>query len=66
MERKRALALPSPRRTTSPPRTATKFELLRVCRELQAWFEEVELRLLVVHDGEYMVCDLACEEKLHR
>ncbi|KAG8051000.1 hypothetical protein GUJ93_ZPchr0009g254 [Zizania palustris] len=63
---KRALALASPRRTTAPPRAATALELLRVCRELQARFEEVELPLLVVHGGKDTVCDPACAEELHR
>ncbi|KAE8795569.1 caffeoylshikimate esterase-like [Hordeum vulgare] len=63
---KRALALASPRRTTAPPRAATALELLRVCRELQARFEEVELPLLAVHGGEDTVCDPACVEEMHR
>ncbi|KAL5221804.1 hypothetical protein ABZP36_026517 [Zizania latifolia] len=57
------LALASPRRTTAPPRVATALELLLVCRELQARFEEVELPLLVVHGGEDTVCDPACAEE---
>jgi alpha-beta hydrolase superfamily lysophospholipase len=63
---KRSLAVASPRRTTAPPRAATALELLRVCRELQARFEEVDLPLLVVHGGDDTVCDPACVEELHR
>ncbi|KAL6850060.1 hypothetical protein ACP4OV_020687 [Aristida adscensionis] len=66
VEWKRRLALASPRRTTAPPRAATALELLRVCRELQGRFEEVELPLLVVHGGDDTVCDPACAEELHR
>ncbi|TKW14197.1 hypothetical protein SEVIR_5G152300v4 [Setaria viridis] len=66
VEWKRALALASPRRTTAPPRAATALELLRVCRELQGRFEEVELPLLVVHGGDDTVCDPACVEELFR
>jgi hypothetical protein len=54
VEWKRALALASPRRTTAPPRAATALELLRVCRELQGRFEEVELPLLAAHGGDDM------------
>jgi alpha-beta hydrolase superfamily lysophospholipase len=66
VEWKRALALASPRRTTAPPRAATALELLRVCRELQGRFEEVELPLLAVHGGDDTVCDPACVEELIR
>ncbi|GJN05392.1 hypothetical protein PR202_ga23013 [Eleusine coracana subsp. coracana] len=66
VEWKRKRKLASPRRTTAPPRAATALELLRVCRELQGRFEEVDLPLLVVHGGEDTVCDPACVEELHR
>ncbi|CAL4949943.1 unnamed protein product [Urochloa decumbens] len=66
VEWKRKLALASPRRTTAPPRAATALELLRVCRELQGRFEEVELPLLAVHGGDDTVCDPACVEELFR
>ena len=66
VEWKRRLALASPRRTTAPPRAATALELLRVCRELQARFEEVELPLLAVHGADDTVCDPACVEELCR
>jgi alpha-beta hydrolase superfamily lysophospholipase len=66
VEWKRRLALASPRRTTAPPRAATALELLRVCRELQARFEEVDLPLLAVHGADDTVCDPACVEELFR
>lgn len=66
VEWKRRLALASPRRTTAPPRAATALELLRVCRDLQARFEDVDLPLLVVHGAEDTVCDPACVEELYR
>ncbi|KAF4361875.1 hypothetical protein G4B88_009247 [Cannabis sativa] len=65
-EWKRRLALASPRRPTARPRAATALELLRVCRELQGRFEEVEVPLLIVHGGEDVVCDPACVEELYR
>jgi alpha-beta hydrolase superfamily lysophospholipase len=45
---------------------ATALELLRVCRELQGRFEEVDLPFLVVHGEENTVCDPASVEELHR
>ncbi|PON34104.1 Alpha/beta hydrolase fold [Parasponia andersonii] len=63
---KRRLALASPRRPTARPRAATALELLRVCRELQGRFEEVEVPLLIVHGCDDVVCDPACVEELHR
>ncbi|ONI23884.1 hypothetical protein PRUPE_2G213900 [Prunus persica] len=65
VEWKRRLALASPRRTVARPRAATALELLRVCKELQARFEEVEVPLLIVHGGDDLVCDPACVEELH-
>ncbi|KAL5998371.1 hypothetical protein ACLOJK_009311 [Asimina triloba] len=66
VEWKRRLAMASPRRKVTRPRAATALELLRVCREVQQKFEELELPLLIVHGGEDIVCDPACVEELHR
>ncbi|XP_078427923.1 caffeoylshikimate esterase-like [Wolffia australiana] len=66
VEWKRRLAVASPRRPRQRPRPATALELLRVCRELQARFEEVTLPLLIVHGSEDRVCDPAGVEELHR
>uniref|UniRef100_I1NMK9 Serine aminopeptidase S33 domain-containing protein n=1 Tax=Oryza glaberrima TaxID=4538 RepID=I1NMK9_ORYGL len=63
---KRALAVARPRSTMAPPRAATARELLRVCREVQSRFQEVELPLLVVHGGDDTLCDPECAEELHR
>lgn len=61
VEWKRRLALASPRRTVARPRAATAQELLRICRELQGRYEEVEVPLLVAHGGD----DVVCVEELH-
>ncbi|KAK9153460.1 hypothetical protein Sjap_000940 [Stephania japonica] len=66
VEWKRRLAVASPRRRTARPRAATALELLRVCREVQGRFEEVEAALLVVHGGDDVVCDPAVAEELVR
>lgn len=63
---KRRLALASPRRRAARPRAATAKELLRVCGEVQARFEEVTAPFLIVHGGEDVVCDPACAEELYR
>ncbi|KAL6126473.1 hypothetical protein ACLB2K_074522 [Fragaria x ananassa] len=65
-EWKRKLALASPRRPLARPRAATALELLRVCKELQGKFEEVEVPLLIVHGGDDVVCDPACVEELFK
>ncbi|KAL6123866.1 hypothetical protein ACLB2K_076383 [Fragaria x ananassa] len=65
-EWKRKLALANPRRPLARPRTATALELLRVCKELQGKFEEVEVSLLIVHGGDDVVCDPACVEELFK
>lgn len=64
-EWKRKLAMASPRRTVARPRAATALELLRICRELQGRYEEVEIPLLIVHGGEDVVCDPACVKELY-
>lgn len=56
----------SPRRPIARPRAATALELLRICKELQGKFEEVEVPLLIVHGGDDVVCDPACVEELHK
>ncbi|KAI4302332.1 hypothetical protein MLD38_038090 [Melastoma candidum] len=66
VEWKRKLALASPRRTVARPRAATALELLRICRDLQGKFEEVEVPLLIVHGEEDVVCDPACAEELYQ
>ncbi|KAJ6901875.1 hypothetical protein NC651_019610 [Populus alba x Populus x berolinensis] len=58
-EWKRKLGCASPKRVTMRPRAATAFELMRVCKELQGRFEEVDVPLLVVHGGDDVVCDPA-------
>ncbi|KAL1820265.1 hypothetical protein ACET3Z_015134 [Daucus carota] len=63
---KRKLAIASPRRSMARPRAATAQELLRVCRELQGRFEEIDVPLLIVHGGDDVVCDPACVEELYR
>ncbi|KAF3433930.1 hypothetical protein FNV43_RR25033 [Rhamnella rubrinervis] len=65
-EWKRKLAVASPRRTVAKPRAATAYELVRICKELQERFEEVEVPLLIVHGGEDVICDPACVEELYR
>ncbi|KAL1295257.1 hypothetical protein HN51_056147 [Arachis hypogaea] len=65
VEWKRKLALASPRRKVARPRASTAQELLRICRELQGRFEEVEVPFLVVHGGDDVVCDPACVEELY-
>ncbi|KAI4346340.1 hypothetical protein L6164_007245 [Bauhinia variegata] len=64
-EWKRKLAISSPRRTVARPRAATALELLRICKELQGRYEEVEVPFLVVHGGEDVVCDPACVQELY-
>ncbi|KAI4339415.1 hypothetical protein MLD38_024362 [Melastoma candidum] len=66
VEWKRKLALASPRRTVARPRAATALELLRICRDLQGKFEEVEVPLLIVHGAEDVVCDPACAKELYQ
>ncbi|XP_042510144.1 caffeoylshikimate esterase-like [Macadamia integrifolia] len=65
-EWKRKLGMASPRRSTAKPRAATARELLRVSRELQGRFEEVDLPMLIVHGEEDVLCDPACAEELCR
>ncbi|KAL2324802.1 hypothetical protein Fmac_023860 [Flemingia macrophylla] len=65
VEWKRKLAMASPRRTVARPRAATAQELLRICRELQERYEEVEVPFLVAHGGDDVVCDPACVEELY-
>ncbi|KAL2539742.1 alpha/beta-Hydrolases superfamily protein [Abeliophyllum distichum] len=65
VEWKRKLALASPRRTLQRPRAATAQELLRVCREVQGSFNEVDVPFLIVHGGDDIVCDPACTAQLY-
>lgn len=65
MEWKRKLAVASPRRPLQRPRAATAQELLRVCRELQGLFNQVDVPFLIVHGGGDVVCDPACVERLY-
>lgn len=65
-EWKRKLAMGSPQRPNMRPRAATAYELLRVCKDLQGKFEEVDVPMLIVHGGDDVVCDPACVEDLHR
>lgn len=65
-EWKRRLFASSPRRSTARPRAATALELLRICKEIQEKFEEVDVPFLIVHGGDDVVCDPACVEDLYR
>ncbi|KAM1019776.1 hypothetical protein ACFX15_040373 [Malus domestica] len=65
-EWKRKLALANPRRPVARPRASTALELLRVCKELQGRFEEMEVPVLIVHGGDDVLCDPACVEELYR
>ncbi|KAL0322391.1 UNVERIFIED_CONTAM: Monoglyceride lipase [Sesamum calycinum] len=65
VEWKRKLALASPRRPRLRPRAATAQELVRVCREVQGKFSEVDVPFLIVHGGDDIVCDPACAEDLY-
>ncbi|KAL9402653.1 hypothetical protein Peur_006502 [Populus x canadensis] len=64
-EWKRKLGCASPRRVTMRPRAATAYEFMRVCKELQGRFEEVDVPLLVVHGGDDVVCDPASAKELY-
>ncbi|XP_050211065.1 caffeoylshikimate esterase-like [Mercurialis annua] len=62
---KRKLATASPRRVVMRPRAATALMMLRVCKELQERFEEVDVPLLIVHGGDDVVCDPECAKVLY-
>ncbi|KAK4772550.1 hypothetical protein SAY86_014325 [Trapa natans] len=64
-EWKRKLALASPRRSVARPRAATANELVRICKELQGRFEEVEVPFIVVHGDGDVVCDPECVKQLY-
>ncbi|KAK4754566.1 hypothetical protein SAY87_002670 [Trapa incisa] len=64
-EWKRKLALASPRRSVARPRAATAAEFVRICKELQGRFEEVEVPLIIVHGGGDVVCDPECVKELY-
>ncbi|KAI3508678.1 hypothetical protein L1887_23687 [Cichorium endivia] len=66
VEWKRKLATASPRRYIARPRASTAKELLRICRDMQSKFEEVDVPFLIIHGGEDIVCDPACVEDLYR
>uniref|UniRef100_A0A5B7BD85 Serine aminopeptidase S33 domain-containing protein n=1 Tax=Davidia involucrata TaxID=16924 RepID=A0A5B7BD85_DAVIN len=66
VEWKRKLAIASPKRTVAKPRAATALELLRVCREVQSRFADVDVPLLIVHGGDDIICDPACAEELYQ
>ncbi|KMZ58223.1 Alpha/beta-Hydrolases superfamily protein [Zostera marina] len=66
MEWKRRLAVSNPRRYKGSPRTATAYEMLRLCKEVQKRCGDVVLPLLILHGGDDGVCDPASAEKLHR
>ncbi|KAK9071534.1 hypothetical protein SSX86_010103 [Deinandra increscens subsp. villosa] len=65
VEWKRKLALASPRRSVARPRASTAQELLRICREVQSRFTEVDVPFLIVHGGEDIVCDPECVKDLY-
>lgn len=62
---KRKLAVASPRRPMIRPRAATAQELMRVSKEVQGKFSEVDIPFLIVHGGGDIVCDPACAEELY-
>lgn len=66
VEWKRKLAIASPKRYLGRPRAATAYELMRICREVQGRFEEIDIPFLIVHGGDDVVCDPACVEELYR
>uniref|UniRef100_A0A803LFM4 Serine aminopeptidase S33 domain-containing protein n=1 Tax=Chenopodium quinoa TaxID=63459 RepID=A0A803LFM4_CHEQI len=66
VEWKRKLAIASPKRYMGKPRAATAYELMRICREVQGRFEEVDIPLLIIHGGDDVVCDPACVEEFHQ
>ncbi|KAL2934546.1 Caffeoylshikimate esterase [Bienertia sinuspersici] len=66
VEWKRKLAISSPKRYMGKPRAATAHELMRICKDLQERFEEIEVPLLIVHGGDDVVCDPACVEELYQ
>ncbi|KAI8539809.1 hypothetical protein RHMOL_Rhmol09G0211800 [Rhododendron molle] len=66
VEWKRRLAMVTPRRNNSWPRAATARELLRVCREVQSKFTEVDVPFLIIHGGGDVICDPACAEELYQ
>ncbi|KAF5202680.1 Caffeoylshikimate esterase [Thalictrum thalictroides] len=65
-EWKKRLATASPRRSRAKPRAATAYELMRVCREVQGRFEEVDVPFLIVHGEGDVVCDPALVEELYK
>ncbi|KAL2454504.1 alpha/beta-Hydrolases superfamily protein [Abeliophyllum distichum] len=65
VEWKRKLAIASPGRFLQRPRAATAQELLRVCREVQGRFNEVDVPFLIVHGGDDVVCDPASATELY-
>ncbi|XP_010679109.2 caffeoylshikimate esterase [Beta vulgaris subsp. vulgaris] len=66
VEWKRKLAIASPKRYMGRPRAATAHELMRICREVQERFEEVDVPLFIVHGRDDVVCDPACVEELYQ
>lgn len=66
VEWKRKMAIASPRRYMGRPRAATAHELMRICREVQGRFEDIDIPLLIVHGGGDVVCDPACVEDLYK
>ncbi|CAK9136127.1 unnamed protein product [Ilex paraguariensis] len=65
VEWKRKLAT-SLRTSMARPRAATAHELLRVSREVQGRFHEVDTPLIIVHGGEDVICDPAYAEDLYQ
>lgn len=66
VEWKRKLAISSPKRYMGRPRAATAQELMRICREVQSRFHEVDIPFLIAHAAEDVVCDPACVEELYK
>ncbi|CAK9169599.1 unnamed protein product [Ilex paraguariensis] len=66
VEWKRKLAIASPKRSMARPRAATAREIIRLSREVQGRFHEVDVPLLIVHGGEDVLCDPACAEELYQ
>ncbi|KAL2482396.1 alpha/beta-hydrolase superfamily protein [Forsythia ovata] len=66
LEKQQKLALANPRKHLQRPRAATAQELMRVCRDVQGKFNEVDVPLLILHGGDDVVCDPACAEELYQ
>lgn len=65
VEWKRRLVKTLPWRKEARPRASTALELVRVCKELQGRFEEVDVAFLISHGEKDVVCDPECVKDLY-